>query len=129
MEMHNSSSPSQECELGISIEARLHPQSAQKIIVHGKFSVICDQDGVSARSWEVLKHVVLVVTRSGNYQALAPFKEVIVFEDDVKRIDNICSAFFNIDVMDHIAFDGEGDYYILCSLGAHTSNIVKVSVG
>lgn len=113
---------------GISIDASLHPKQKGKIIVRGKFRVVCGQHGVPEQGVETLKHVVLVTTRSGNYQALTPFQEVVVFADDVQQEGDICSAFFNIDVMDHIAFDGEGDYYILCSLGTHTSNIVKVSV-
>lgn len=119
---------STEDEFGISIEAELYPQNKQRIFIHGKFRVPCGKEGVPQQGAQVLKHIVLVVTRSGNYQSLTPFKEVVVFEDDIRRDGNDCSAFFNIDVMNHILFDGEGDYYILCSLGTYISNIVKVTV-
>lgn len=120
--------PSQGEGLGIYIDAGLHPHQNKKILVRGKFRVVCGRQGVPERGPDTLKHVVLVTTRSGNYQSLTPFKEVVVFADDVQQDGEVCSAFFNIDVMDHIAFGGEGDYYLLCSIGAHTSNIVKVSV-
>ncbi len=77
---------------------------------------------------EILKHVALVVTRGGNYQAVSPFKDVIVFPDDIKISESSYSGFFNFDVFDKISFDGEGEYFVLCSIGTITSNIVKVSV-
>lgn len=128
MAINNNLEIPQNNEFGISIEAGLHPHHKQKILVHGKFQVLCGQAGVPEQSTQVLKHIVLVIRRSGNYQSLTPFKEVIVFADDIRSDGNSCSAFFNINVMDHIQFGGEGDYYVLCSLGTYTSNIVKVVV-
>jgi hypothetical protein len=113
---------------GIRIKAGLHAEHKQKIVVHGKFRVLYQQAGVPKQATQTLKHLVLVVSRSQNYQSLTPFKEVVVFEDDVHDEGSCCSAYFNINLMDHIHFDGEGDYYILCSMGAYISNIVKVVV-
>lgn len=96
--------------------------------IRGNFKVPYDENGITPRGAQVLKHISLVVTRSGNYQALTPFKEIAVFDDDVKEEQGSCSGFFNIKVMDHIGFDGEGDYYLLCSLGTYLSNIIKVTV-
>lgn len=112
----------------IAIEAAIHPEDPQQILVRGRFRVSCAENGVPENPPETLKHVILVVTRSGNYQALTPFKDTVVFEDDVKVSGSNCSASFTFNVMDHIAFDGKGDYYILCSLGTHLSNIVKVTI-
>lgn len=107
------------------------PEKAHKdkpILLRGKFHIPLRNAGITARGSEVLKHIVLVVTRGGNYQTLAPFKNVIVFADDIKQTEDACSGFFQLDVFEKISFDGEGDYYILCSLGVYTSNIVKVVV-
>lgn len=128
METNQNAVLPQSSEWGIVIEAGLDTQQPQKILVRGKFRVPYAKDGVPEQGLQTLKHVVLVVTRSGNYQSLTPFQEVVVFEDDVREEGGGCSAFFNINVMDHIRFDGEGDYYILCSLGTYTSNIIKVTV-
>jgi len=112
----------------ISIEAVLHPQRPQQILLRGKFRLPCGQDGVPEEATQVFKHIVLVTTRGGNYQTLTPFRDVIVFEDDIQTDGNFCSGLFNFNVMDHIQFDGAGDYYLLCSVGIYTSNIAKVTV-
>lgn len=118
----------QETDYGITIDAGLHPQQPQKILVRGKLRVSYGKNGVPDEGTAVLKHVVLVVSRTLNYQSLTPFKDVIVFSDDLRDEGNGCSASFNINVMDHIRFEGAGDYYILCSIGTYTSNVVKVVV-
>ena len=112
----------------ITIEAGLHPQKSQQILLRGKFKLPCGKGGVPEEATQVFKHLVLVATRTANYQSLTPFKDVIVFEDDIQTEGNYCSGLFNINVMEHIQFDGEGDYYLLCSVGTYTSNILKVSV-
>lgn len=96
--------------------------------LRGKFNVPYDASGLNVTGPEVIKHIVLVVTRGANYQTLTPFRDVIVFTDDIKPTAEGCSGHFNLDVFEKISFDGEGDYYILCSLGVYTSNIVRVVV-
>lgn len=115
-------------EYFITIEGPQQCQHHDEFKISGQFKIHYEQSGISARSARVLKHIVLVVTRSGNYQALTPFKDVVVFEDDVKEEQGRCSGFFNVKVMDHIVFDGAGDYYVLCSLGTYLSNIIKISL-
>ena len=112
----------------ITIEAALHPQKQQQILLRGKFKLPCGQHGVPEAATQVFKHIVLVATRGGNYQTLTPFRDVIVFEDDIQTDGNFCAGLFNFNVMDHIQFDGAGDYYLLCSVGIYTSNIAKVNV-
>ncbi|MCP4486773.1 MAG: hypothetical protein GY820_05555 [Gammaproteobacteria bacterium] len=96
--------------------------------ISGNFNVPVMQKGIHVKGAQVLKHIVLVVTRSGNYQSVTPFREVVVFKDDVQDSGNSCSGAFNIDLLDHIQFSGEGDYYCLCSIGNYLSNIVKITV-
>jgi|GEM_PF-6837373 len=128
MEQKNYSQSTEGVDTFINIEAGLHPQKPQQILLRGKFRLPCGQDGVPEESTQVFKHIVLVTTRSANYQTLTPFRDVIVFEDDIQTDGNFCSGLFNFNVMDHIQFDGAGDYYLLCSVGTYTSNIVKVTV-
>ena len=117
-------------EHGINISASLAGSDNQSILIRGKFRVPYKKNGITAQGAAVLKHIVLVVMRSGNHRALAPFRDVVVFEDDIRDEGNSCSGFFNINVMDHISFQGKGgsDYYILCSLGTYLSNTLKVTV-
>jgi hypothetical protein len=129
MEQNNNHSLAvEDPEAFITIEAGLHPQNPRQILLRGKFKLPCGQDGVPKKATQVFKHIILVTTRTSNYQSLTPFKDVIVFEDDIQTDGNFCSGLFNIHVMDHIQFYGEGDYYLLCSVGTYTSNIVKVSI-
>jgi len=128
MEINSNTAFLQHSEFGIVIGADLHPQQPQQILLRGRFRVPYGENGIPEQGVQTLKHVILVVTRAGNYQSLSPFAEVVVFEDDVRDEGQSCSAFFNIAVMNHIQFSGAGEYHILCSIGTYTSNIVKVVV-
>ena len=125
---NNYSLATESADTFITIEAALHPQKPQQILLRGKFKLPCGQHGVPEEATQAFKRIVLVTTRSANYQTLTPFRDVIVFDDDIQRDGNFCSGLFNFNVMDHIQFEGAGDYYLLCSVGTYTSNIVKVSV-
>jgi len=114
-------------EYFITIEA-LPDTSAKNWGVKGKFSVPYQRDGITAHGAQVLKHIILVVTRGGNYKALAPYQKVIVFQDDVNDNGDSVAGAFNLPIQPHIEFDGAGDYYVLCSLGMFLSNIVKISI-
>ncbi|WP_101343987.1 hypothetical protein [Colwellia echini] len=98
----------------------------QQIRITGKFKVNYKSDGLSVHAGAVLKHIALVVTRTANYQSVNPFKDVVVFDDDVIATESGCSGSFNFNLFDKIAFDGSGDYYIMCSIGTVTSNIIHV---
>jgi len=107
------------------IELALLPSNQRgKIEIAGKFNVHYENDGLVIIEAEVLKHIALVVTRTASYQAVTPFQDVIVFEDDVIPTDKGCTGSFNFNVFDKVLFDGPGDYYILCSIGTVTSNII-----
>lgn len=112
----------------ITIEAPAHCSDSKDIKLRGRFKVPYGKDGITVEGAQVLKHIVMVVSRGGNYQAVTPFKDAAVFADDVNDDGKSCSGGFNINVADHLMFDGGGDYYILCSLGTYLSNITKTSV-
>lgn len=115
-------------EHGITINAKLQCQESEGILVRGEYKVPYADESVPNQATLMPKHIVLVVTRSGNYQAIKPFREMVVFEDDVKDDGKCAAGNFNLNVFHHIQFDGGGDYYILCSLGNYLSNILKVTV-
>jgi len=107
------------------MELQLLPiKGGHQIQITGKFNVNYKSDGLSVKAGAVLKHITLVVTRTANYQSVNPFKDVVVFGDDVIETEEGCSGSFNFNLFDKIAFDGNGDYYILCSIGTVTSNII-----
>ena len=112
----------------IKIEGPTEIRQGEAIPISGKFRIPFDHSGVLVTGPDILKHIVLAVTRSGNYQTSSPFKDVAVFPDDIKKSKKGWTGFFKFNVFNHIGFAGEGDYYILCSLGIYTSNIVKIVV-
>ena len=115
-------------EFGISISVKDQCKENDGIIVRGNFRIPYSEGSVPKQAIMMPKHIALVVTRSDNYTAIKPFRQMVVFEDDVKDNGKYASGNFNFNVFDHIEFNGAGDYYILCSLGNYLSNIVKVAV-
>ena len=98
------------------------------INIQSRFKIPYQQLGITVQGVEVLKHIVLVVTRGGNQAVVRPFKDFVVFDEDIKEDKQGCSGFFKFNLFDKISFSGDGDYYIMCSLGTTTSNIIKVTV-
>lgn len=115
-------------EKGIWIQAPAQCQERDGLPLRGEYKVPYADASVPKQAVLMPRHIALVVTHYGQYAALKPFQRVAVFEDDVKDDGEIASGHFNLNVFDHIPFDGTGDYYILCSLGDFVSNIVRVKV-
>jgi hypothetical protein len=112
----------------LEISCKEKIQRNEPMLCRAKFQIPRQGIGPTVKGPEILNHITLVVTRGGNYQAISPFKNVIVFSDDIKITESTCSGFFNFDIFEKIAFDGEGEYFVLCSIGTITSNIAKVIV-
>jgi hypothetical protein len=112
----------------IQISAPEQVHQDKPLPLRGKFHIPYKNSGLTVKGPEVLKHIILVTTFGGAYWALPPFKDVITFADDIQQIKGGCSGNFNMDVFEKISFTEKGDYYILCSLGIYTSNIVKAVV-
>jgi hypothetical protein len=115
-------------ENGIAITAQTQCKESDGIRLRGEYKVPYTEASVPKEAILMPKHIALVVTRGGNYTAIKPFRDMVVFEDDVHDDGQCASGNFNLNVFDHIQFNGEGDYYILCSLGNYLSNVVKVTV-
>lgn len=115
-------------EIGIYIDAPVKFLESDGFYVSGRYKIPYSNEAVPDQSILMPKHIVLVVTCGANSAAMKPFKDIVVFEDDVHGTDEVAMGNFRLNVFDHIQFDGPGDYYILCSLGTYLSNIVKVTV-
>jgi hypothetical protein len=113
---------------GIRISAKEQCKESDGIIVRGDYKVPYAEESVHDQATMMPKHIAVVVTRSGNYSAIKPFRSMVVFEDDVQDDGQCASGNFNFNLFDHIQFNGAGDYYILCSLGNYLSTVVKVTV-
>jgi len=71
------------------------------------------------------RHLVLTVLRKSLYGSMHPFKNYVIFQDDVAKIGDTYSGWFSLDVWDYSKFRYEGTYYIRVSLGDALSNFVK----
>ncbi len=96
--------------------------------IRGEFTVSNKEENIEFEGAQILKHIVLVVTRSGNYQSVSPFSNTVIFKDDVREESGAISGVFNILLSEQIDFDGDGEYFIMCSLGVHLSNILKIDI-
>ena len=64
----------------IKLNTVAEKNNADMLFVRGQFELNYSDISIDAEGSDVLKHLVLVVTRLDNYQALAPFKDVVVFD-------------------------------------------------
>ncbi len=71
------------------------------------------------------RHLVLTVLRKSLYGSMHPFKNYVIFQDDVAKIGDAYSGWFSLDVWAYSKFRYEGIYYIRVSLGDALSNVVK----
>jgi len=113
--------------VSLAIDAKLLA-NGREIFVQGAFKVPLGKLSIPESGVDVLKHIIVVVTRYGNYQAYPPFKDVVVFEDDVRIDGDMCSGRFNFNVMSNLLFDGEGEYFVHCSIGQVISNTEKITI-
>lgn len=128
MSASNSAIVTNQMEEGIRIQAPTRCQEPDRIPLHGEYKVPYAETSVPKQAVLMPKHIVLVVTHAGQYVALKPYREVVVFQNDVQDDGQTASGHFSLHVFDHIKFKGRGDYYILCSLGNYLSNVVRVTV-
>lgn len=98
------------------------------LVISGEFMVSNKEKSITSENSQILKHVVLVVTRSANYQSVTPFSDTVVFKDDVKIDSDIVSGVFKVQLGEHIGFNGKGDFFVMCSLGNCLSNVLKITI-
>lgn len=112
----------------LEIEASSVQDVDKPLSIRGKLNILYEQNGLTMKGSGILKHIVLVVTRGGNHFADTLFKSVIVFDDDIIETKNGCTVRFTFNLFDKINFGGAGDYYIMCSIGTVTSNIIHTII-
>lgn len=112
----------------INIQSIPDHTSFDDLRISGEFRVANQEESIETKDSGILKHIILNVTRSGNYQSVSPFSDVVVFKDDVLIESDIVSGSFKIKLSDHIGFNGEGEYFIFCSLGTHLSDILEIKI-
>jgi len=111
---------------GIAIHAPTALRRDQCLVVSGSFQFA--HAVADAIDHQLHRAVVLVVSIGRASRARTVFAGKALFADDEERNPWGRRGFFQCDAFAEAGFDYPGKYYLLCSLGAFTSNIVEVAV-
>ncbi|MFK5856886.1 MAG: hypothetical protein QM503_12210 [Bacteroidota bacterium] len=70
--------------------------------------------------------IVMVITTPTSFYSFNPFKETIIFSDDVQKDDGYITGNFNINLSEIILDMKDIRYNILLTIGQYMSNIEKI---
>lgn len=111
---------------GIAIAGPEFPGLDTPFKISGRF--ICSQEDYERMNRVPHRHLVLTVLRKSMYGSMLPFKDYMVFRDDVEKAGKNYSGWFSFDVWDYAKFRYEGVYYVRVSLGESLSNVVEATM-
>ncbi len=99
-------------------------------IVAGTFRIGAEDAPVSTPILGDQPHrsLVLVVWREPFYHASTPFRDLVLFPDDVTATPAGQIGHFHFDVLAHSRFNAPGTWYLAVSLHVHHSNTLAVEV-
>jgi hypothetical protein len=114
---------------GVRIQLAARPLASSPLVVHGVYRVaaadVADFQPPAARG------VVVVVQRNLTPFVATPFRERVLFDDDVVVTDAGIEGAFTLDVREVLGGDGAssaGRFHIFVSLGPHVSNVLQADV-
>lgn len=111
---------------GVRIKAEEKVSDRAEFTVYGCFRL---PTGDAARiDAQLHKALVLVITKGSGYSVCNPFQNHVLFQDDEEELGGCKRGYFNVNIFDYLSKRVGGTYYVLVSLGAFLSNIVRVTV-
>lgn len=114
-------------DFGVVIRVTPYPPSASsRLTVHGAFHLPRAITEIVARPLQ--RCVVLVVQRVGEQNALTPFREQVLFDDDDQLTPGGVAGYFHIDVFDEQGGGVPGEYHFFVSMDEHISNVLALGV-
>jgi hypothetical protein len=103
------------------------PAPGARPILHGAFRLPWpDADRIEAPRHRAL---VLVATSAGESLARTPFADAVLFDDDEEATRSGPLGYFSLDAVELLGQAEGGTYFVHVSLGAHISNVVRVTLG
>lgn len=111
---------------GIKITGPEHPGLDMPFKISGRF--IVTQKEFDQMGGVPHRHLVLTVLRKSLYGSMHPFKNYLVFQDDVRKSGDLYGGWFSLDVWTYSKFRYEGIYFIRVSLGSALSNVVEATM-
>lgn len=119
-------SPAPPAEAGIALVAG--PRSPREpLVVHGTFRL--DMRDLEELGASPTRGVTLVVTNGELFGAYTPFRDHVMFGDDLAAAPGGAIGHFNIDVFEQQGGYAAGDYHLFVSLGTRISNVIRLTVG
>lgn len=112
----------------IQIQGPKEYNNLNEVSIYGSFKIPYNTNGINNQGANILKHVVMVITRTYDGHSVAPFKDIIVFSDDILDDGKTYSGKFQFNISEHTWLEGSGEFYITCSLGTLLSNTIEVKI-
>jgi hypothetical protein len=98
----------------------------EECLIHGAFRI--ETSGDPGTPSEAHRALALAVTSLHEDWTLDPFRQSLLFEDDLRRDARGATGEFVVDLAVDGGFRHPGRYYVTASLGRHTSNTVVIDV-
>lgn len=119
-------SPAPPATPGIALGLAPRPSPASPLLLHGAFRISVEQ-----AKWlggEPHRAVVLLVQHGPAHNVYVPFRERVLFVDDVGGSGGDVTGYFNLDVFDLQGQFAAGNYHLLVSMGELISSVVETTV-
>ena len=119
-------SPALPPEPGIVLTLAPRPLPLSPLVVHGSF--LLSQEQSDALDGGIHRAVVLVVQHGSLHNALTPFRDRVIFADDVTPGTAGMAGYFSLDVFELQGGFAAGHYHLLVSIGEQVSAVVETYV-
>lgn len=111
---------------GVRISGPQSMDVRSEFVISGRFVVTGEEYDRLGSSPH--RNLVLTVLREPLYGSYHPLKDCLIFSDDIQKLSDAYSGWFNLDVWTYSGFRHEGIYHVRVSLGEVLSNVIETRV-
>ena len=111
---------------GITLALAPRPSLASPLVASGSFHLLLAE--AQELGPEVHRALVLLVQHPAESFVLTPFRELLLFADDLVAVPGGVQGSFTVDLLALRGQFAAGDYHVSASLGQRLSNVVPVHV-
>lgn len=119
-------SPPVPAAAGVVITLAPRPLPMSPLVVHGAFRLSAEQAALLKN--EVHRSIVAVVQHGPAHAVYLPFRDLVLFADDVAAAPGGVTGYFNFDVFELQGGLAAGPYHLLVSMGELVSAVVETFV-
>jgi len=107
-------------DYGISIA--IVKDELDQYICYGSFVTPLTKSDLSHKS------LVLTINSNGRFKVIAPFKDTILFNEDIILTKNSKVGYFQLNIMTYLDITLPGEYHTICSIDKFLSNIEHFNI-